>query len=180
VFAQVVAATGAPVFVPHTSTKAAPIPYPCQSHACGCSASERSWAGDCCCYTLEQKLAWAEARGIEPPEHVRPMVAARAAKKAKPACCSKPKKSSCCDAHEPEPKCEDESPAPKLTWVAGVFAQKCRGEGPGGLLEVGAVIAPELPPATRAPRPVCEFEPPTDVHTRSTSSPPPIPPPRLS
>ena len=181
VLAQVVAATGAPVFVPQHSAKTAPIPYPCQSHSCGCGASEQSWAGDCCCFTLEQKLAWAEARGIEPPPHVRPLVAARAAKKAKPACCSKPKKSACCSAHEPaDAPHEDEPPAPKLKWVAGIFAQKCRGESPSGLLEVAASVAPDLSSAPREPRPAREFDRPTDTHVRSATFPPPIPPPRAS
>jgi hypothetical protein len=181
VFAQVVAATGAPVFVAPKPAKTAEVPYPCQSHACGCTASELSWAGDCCCFTLEEKLTWAEARGIEPPEHVRPTVAARAARKAKSACCSKPKKSSCCSAHEvAEAKCEDEPPAPKLKWVAGIFAQKCRGDGAAGLLEVEASIAPALPPAPREPRPTHRFDRPTDTPVRSTSFRPPPPPPRAS
>lgn len=66
--------------------------YPCQSRACGCLTAEKCWAGDCCCSTLEDKLAWAAARRIEVPGHGRPMVAARA-KSAKPkaATCEKSK-----------------------------------------------------------------------------------------
>jgi hypothetical protein len=181
VFAQVVAATGAPILTPPKSTKTASVPYPCQNHPCGCTTSEQGWAGDCCCFTLEQKLAWAESHGIEPPEHVRPTVEARAARKAKSGCCSKSKKPSCCSAHESaETKSEDEPPAPKLTWVAGIFAQKCRGEGPAGSLEVEASIAPALPSAPREPRPTRDFARPPDTHIRSASLCPPVPPPRAS
>jgi hypothetical protein len=67
------------------------VPYPCQSRPCGCLSSEQCWSGDCCCFTLEEKLAWAEANGIEPPEHVYQLVKApkspAATLTAKP-CCS--------------------------------------------------------------------------------------------
>ena len=186
VFAQVVAATGAPVFVAPKHTKAAEVPHPCQGHACACASSEQSWTGDCCCFTLEEKLAWADARGIEPPEHVRPMVAARAAAKKEKSCCAKPKKHACCAEHEQaDARCEatpppPEPPAPKLKWVVSVFAQKCRGDGPAGLLELGASIAPALPSAPRAPRLSRDFDRPTDTPVCFTSFRPPIPPPRAS
>jgi hypothetical protein len=182
VFAQVVAATGAPVFVTQKHTTVAEVPHPCQGHACACATSEQSWTGDCCCFTLEEKLAWAEARGIEPPEHVRPLVAERAAVKKAKSCCSKPKKHSCCSEHEPKACSEElpEPPAPKLKWVVSVFAQKCRGDGPAGLLEVEASIAPVLPSAPREPRPARDFDRPTDTPVCFTSFRPPIPPPRAS
>ncbi|CAN5187896.1 hypothetical protein BH10PLA2_BH10PLA2_07220 [soil metagenome] len=58
--------------------------YPCQNRPCGCLSSEECWKGDCCCFTLEAKLEWAEANGIEPPPHVRPLVAARVARMTQP------------------------------------------------------------------------------------------------
>ncbi|MBN9120590.1 MAG: hypothetical protein J0I06_15795 [Planctomycetes bacterium] len=184
VLAQVVAATGAPVLAPQKHATASPVPYPCQGHACACTSSELSWAGDCCCFTLEQKLAWAEAQGIEPPEHVRPMVEARKARKAKAkpkSCCAKSEKPSCCSAPEPaEPKHEGEPPAPPVKWVAVMFAQKCRGESPVGLFDVEAGVAPVLPIARREPRQVPAFARPADTHARSTSFRPPTPPPRVS
>jgi hypothetical protein len=185
VFAQVIAATGAPVFVTQKPGTSAEVPHPCQGHACACATSEQSWTGDCCCFTLEEKLAWAETRGIEPPEHVRPLVAERAAAKKAKSCCSKPKKRSCCAEHEPK-ACSEEPPPPpepsepKLKWVVSVFAQKCRGDGPAGLLELGASIAPVLPSAPREPRPARDFDRPTDTPVRFTSFQPPIPPPRAS
>src|SRR5207249_11117235 len=99
-FAQLVIATGAPVLSPRAASKSGTTPFPCQNHPCGCTTPEQGWAGDCCCFTLEQKLTWAEERGIEPPPHVRPMVDARKAaaqkKQAKP-CCVKHEKAVCCE-----------------------------------------------------------------------------------
>ena len=58
---QVVAAVGAPVPSRALANKSASVPFPCLGHPCGCSTSEQGWAGDCCCFTLEEKLAWADA-----------------------------------------------------------------------------------------------------------------------
>lgn len=66
-------------------------PFPCQNRPCGCLTADECWKGDCCCFTLEEKLAWAEANGIEPPEHVRPLVESRKMRSALPEkrpCCS--------------------------------------------------------------------------------------------
>ena len=41
-------------------------PFPCQGHRCGCVSAEQCW-GHCCCFTPEQRLAWAAAnRSIRP------------------------------------------------------------------------------------------------------------------
>ena len=89
---HLVVATGLPLPVPSRKPKDTSIAYPCQSRPCGCTTAAECWKGDCCCYTLEEKLAWAESNGIEPPDHVRPAVEARrgrtVAPKKKTACCS--------------------------------------------------------------------------------------------
>ena len=41
-------------------------PYPCQHHRCGCVSADQCWR-QCCCFTHEQKLAWAAANGVVPP-----------------------------------------------------------------------------------------------------------------
>ncbi len=71
------------------------VAYPCQNRPCGCLTSEQCWQGDCCCFTLEEKLAWAEANGVEPPEHVRQLVESRGSRSVLP------KKKSCCSEAEP-------------------------------------------------------------------------------
>jgi len=82
---------GLPCPMPSRKKPDGGVPYPCQSRPCGCQSSEECWKGDCCCFSLEEKLRWAEAHGIEPPAHVRPLVQSRA-KRSKPVpnktCCS--------------------------------------------------------------------------------------------
>ena len=183
-FAQLIAATGAPVLSPRAAAKNGATPFPCQNHPCGCTTSEQGWAGDCCCFTLEQKLAWAEERGIEPPAHVRPAVEARK-KKAKPSCCAKHETRSCCEPatelaappHADEPAATE---APAVRWVAGVFAQKCRGDGPAGLLKVEVSLAPTHPSEVRASRPECGRVAAFDSHATRAPRQPPVPPPRVS
>jgi hypothetical protein len=46
-------------------------PYPCMERPCGCTSYDECWAGDCCCFTLEEKIAWAAANGITPPDQAQ-------------------------------------------------------------------------------------------------------------
>lgn len=183
--AQLVVAVGAPLPAARVA-KGASAPFPCQNHPCGCSTPEKGWAGDCCCFTLEEKLAWAEARGIEPPAHVRATVEGRKAarlkekQKAKSACCAKHAKLSCCETPS-EPAGEPATAsAPPVRWVSGVFVQKCRGDGPAGLLKIEVSIPPAHAPDVRAARPDCGGVAAFDVYPFPTPVRPPIPPPRAS
>lgn len=170
--AQLLAATGGPVFA-RPANKPGGTPFPCQSHPCGCATSEQGWAGDCCCFTLEEKLAWADARGVSPPAHVRPAVAARALARTRPAsCCAKRSAPACCEKPEPASK-------PAVRWVAGVFAQRCRGEAAGGLLKLDLLSVPADPPAPVALDPVDSVRDPRPRPTLVSAT-PPEPPPRLA
>jgi len=42
------------------------LPFPCQGHSCGCHNAVECWR-HCCCYSPEEKLAWAKAHGVNPP-----------------------------------------------------------------------------------------------------------------
>jgi hypothetical protein len=42
-------------------------PFPCQKHLCGCQTAEQCWR-HCCCFTAEERWAWARAHDIEPPD----------------------------------------------------------------------------------------------------------------
>jgi len=179
-------ATGAPVPSPNLlSRNKSSTPYPCRDHLCGCLSAEQCWAGDCCCFTLEQKLRWADARGIEPPGHVRSAVEERA--KHAP----KPKRPCCRGESESEPTtnatCErtaavvgdDTDDSASMQWVVGIFTQKCRGEGLAGLLK----LEPTAPPAVTAES---FHSPEPDGFVRAfsfaiacTSDCPPIRPPRI-
>ena len=66
VLAIVAASLGVPVALqPQKDTSR---PFPCMHHRCGCGSADACWHG-CCCMTLAQKLAWAEERGITPPDY---------------------------------------------------------------------------------------------------------------
>lgn len=41
-------------------------PFPCQHHRCGCTSAEQCWKR-CCCFSHQQKMAWARAQGVTPP-----------------------------------------------------------------------------------------------------------------
>lgn len=43
--------------------------FPCQDQACGCTTAEACWRG-CCCSSPSQRLAWAKAHGVQPPEEL--------------------------------------------------------------------------------------------------------------
>ncbi|CAN5188525.1 hypothetical protein BH10PLA2_BH10PLA2_07290 [soil metagenome] len=195
------------------SAQSSDIAYPCQDHACGCVSSEECWKGDCCCYTLEQKLAWAEARGVEPPSHVRTLVESRKTgiqKHGKKSCCSE---STATDEHHPKGSiCErDSTPcecerlaastdqlnqtqseatavdgdkvehAPlRLRWVVGILAQKCRGTGPSGLLQLEFTGLHQVSTFRSFQSPPDGWIVPGKMKTLEFAHIPPAPPPRRS
>lgn len=42
--------------------------FPCQGCGCGCKTAEQCWTS-CCCYTPSQRLAWAKAHRVTPPDY---------------------------------------------------------------------------------------------------------------
>ena len=207
-FSHFMVTIGVPLPAASRMSKDCSRPYPCQNRPCGCLTADLCWKGDCCCFTLEEKLAWAEDNGIEPPEHVRPLVESR---KARPA---HPKKKSCCPEHASTPSppvsvpptccdgklrceaspvaecphCDAESSKScqkikpthdraAVRWVVGIFAQKCRGEGPAGLFQLDPAIVPNLIPVFIAePERLGQVVPPSDRTTSMTYCPPSRPP----
>ncbi|AWM39990.1 hypothetical protein GobsT_16090 [Gemmata obscuriglobus] len=196
-------------------------PYPCQTRPCGCLTSDECWKGDCCCFTLEEKLLWAEENGVEPPAHVRPLVESRqsqpAAPKKKKACCSEPEPApapSCCSKLKAAPACYaekapceaeaardcascptksaavnrgpkpcHETPAPDrsgVRWVVGVYAQKCRGQGPAGLFLHDPSFVPDTPTVFADPPEPDRFPAPLSDRAVAVPHVPPTPPPRAS
>lgn len=216
---------GFPLPAPRPNSKDASYPYPCQKRPCGCFSAEQCWAGDCCCFTLEEKLAWAEANGVEPPEHVRPLVASRKAHpgsamkhsyccesgaeegtqpaespsccpkadgEASPSCCGQ--SSGSCERPEQEcPACAAKSSAKccgkkapvagnesDFRWVVGIFAQRCRGEGPAGLIKLDPSVPSDSSSGTLVAPQAGEFLSGIDPLITSTSHTPPTRPPRGS
>lgn len=203
---------------PADKSKGGSQPFPCQARPCGCLTAEACWQGDCCCFTIEEKLHWAEENGIEPPDHVRPLVESRKSRTAPPpkkkksccaeaealpepapapTCCEKGKSAapSCatgatadcpqCDAKsaptccEPKPPREDRAhDRSGVRWVIGVYAQKCRGEGPAGLFLLDPGIAPDLTPVVILEPERTVHPAPRSDHPVPTPHRPPTPPPR--
>jgi hypothetical protein len=123
-FSHLMLTFGFPLPAPSRKKPTDGVPYPCQSRPCGCLTSEQCWAGDCCCFTLEEKVAWADANGVNPPEHVRPVIESRRSRPAQPAkkkaCCSEAEPavepsvsapSSCCEKRKPPATCCSDKPA---------------------------------------------------------------------
>ncbi|WP_020472693.1 hypothetical protein [Zavarzinella formosa] len=99
--------------------------YPCANRLCGCATYDECWAGDCCCFTLGEKIAWAEDHRVEVPAHVPVLMNSRP----KESCCAKKHEDSCPLKHGDccEAKKTPEAETPKVRWVLGLFAQKCKG-----------------------------------------------------
>lgn len=75
---QFAVASGLPIPVPvATLRKDLSKPFPCMNRPCGCQNADQCWH-ECCCFTMREKLAWAEANGIEPPAFVREAAAREA------------------------------------------------------------------------------------------------------
>ena len=188
-FSHVLVAFGLPLpgsFAPRS--KEADAPFPCQNRPCGCLSSTQCWVGDCCCFTLEEKLTWADANGVAPPDHVRPLVASRQSRPAPPekrACCSEAADEPTCDPYDeasapeccaPAPKAHEDRP--RLRWVIEGFAQKCRGDGPAGTFTLEPGVVPCAPLDLRPLARLVDTL--VDRPRRFTSTPriPAIPPPR--
>lgn len=181
--------SGLPLPAPPRKAKDDSLPFPCRDRPCGCLTYEECWQGDCCCFTLEEKLRWAEEKAVEPPAHVRPLVESRGGAP------EKPKKPSCCESHPESDKAEATSPgccpkdandcraedapdAPKVRWVAGFLAKKCRGEGAAELYELEASPAAVVSPCPTIQLTLTALLNTFDRHGPSRSRPPIPPPPR--
>lgn len=63
-----VVSLGIPTAAP-VDKRGAGEPFPCQDCPCGCKDAETCWR-DCCCFTNQQKLAWAKRHRVQPPAFV--------------------------------------------------------------------------------------------------------------
>ena len=183
----VVVATGLPLPTPRAATKDRSVPFPCIDRPCGCQTAEKCWT-NCCCHTPAERLAWARAHGVTPPQdlivevdfqHLDPHTKSCAADNRQKSCCSA--RPSCCtastgDQHTSQVEVPARAAGNDVT--VGIHALACQGFGTNWL-----AVAIALPP----PPVTCEFHlAPTDqVSARSfqNSSPafaPPDPPPRLA
>ena len=155
--AQFASAIGLPAARPKATDAARP--YPCMDRPCGCLTYDECWAGDCCCFTLGQKLAWAETNGIEAPAHAK--ARAKPESGAKENCCTVPKASA--------------------KWVSAAFVGACKGSHAEGMAAAAILLPPvtAVKIATEYPVPMPAVAAVSDgVDARSDS--PPTPPPKSS
>ena len=142
-------------------------PFACAHRACGCINAEDCWK-DCCCFSREQKLAWAVEHGVSVPAWVL---------NEKPRSCCQPQ--AVCHSGPTAPSCCTKPPQPKTTkWVLGMMARKCRGQGVDWLS--AAAVLPAPPRVTWTHYSPCIGEAPTtNVVLPAFDLSPPTPPPRL-
>jgi hypothetical protein len=162
--------------------------YPCENNPCGCLSAEQCWQ-NCCCRTNAEKLAWAKANGVTPPDYVVAAADQEAADEPAPrSCCSQHGK--CCShdsdavTHcEPQaapssPRMEDDSEDGDAAYVIGIMAQHCRGLSSHWLNLPWMIVEADMPMEMSVPGTHCGvaeycFAP--DVTDR-----PPTPPPRAA
>jgi hypothetical protein len=181
---------GVPIF--RCPRKDSSQPFPCQNCPCGCLDAEQCWRS-CCCQTNAQKLAWARAHHVTPPEYVV-AAACREARGGQPsaplaaaACCSRPHlrapPEGCCRGARPSRRLSAMSstfsaaPRGQVGWVLLEARNRCRGVSSFWLLlsQVAVPVARVWMPA----KPVCvDHCVSRTTHLVSVCFPPPVPPPK--
>lgn len=165
-------------------------PFPCQDHPCGCRTAEQCWS-HCCCFTPEERWAWASAHNVQPPAYAEKPAAPssngwntvklrdRAATATKSCCSAKTEHASCCQTAAKSPEKSSSSSDGRIRWTTAMNAWHCQGYSTlwvsiGSVLPVPprtVWVADETPPA---------YIPLLSVRTDKSSSTPLDPPPRLS
>lgn len=167
-----------PVFVHKKNGQA----FPCQDHLCGCQTAEQCWS-NCCCFTPEERWAWARAHNVEPPAYAEKPAdkpVAQGWNTAKLRDRNTPAKSCCC-ADKSTTQASDRSLAADATGLrlATIAVWRCQGYSSlwistGAVLPVSRLAAwsPDDVPPTRICLP--------SIQADMVPSTPPDPPPRLS
>ena len=118
------------LFVPQpqirTIEKDQSVAFPCQDRPCGCKTADDCWT-NCCCFSDQEKLAWAKEHQVEPPKWFRPIAKSvqLAALDVQARSCS-----CCCECHS---KKDASSPLTttihrRVDIVLQLAQQKCRGD----------------------------------------------------
>jgi hypothetical protein len=151
--AYLVAAVGIPVT--KNPGKDRSQPFPCQDHACGCRTAADCWH-HCCCFSPEEKLAWARSHHVEPPANaeqpaaqgwytvrLRDQEATRCTH-----CDHCAASASCCQSDEQPPASPSPRPAGRH-WLPGLKALQC--QGLNTLWVMGGTVLPAPQPTTWNP-----------------------------
>ena len=171
---HLLATLGFPIPTPRAALKDDTRAYPCRDRPCGCLTYDQCWAGDCCCFTLKEKLVWADARGLVAPAHA--VAKGRAAVHAVPkACCAQHEKGTCGQPAHDAPT----AAVPASKWVTAAVVLGCKGVRSDGL-PAAALLLPPAASATVGVPPlfVLEVAEVADRRGPTRSDSPPTPPPK--
>jgi hypothetical protein len=95
------ASVGFPIWSPGEG-KDLSTPFPCMHRQCGCRNAEQCWQG-CCCFTNQQKIAWARERGVSLPDYVVAAAAQESKVSSVASSCCSAKSKACCEPSNSEP-----------------------------------------------------------------------------
>jgi hypothetical protein len=151
--AYVVAGFGLPLPA-GAAAKDSSQPFPCQHHGCGCHSAEQCWA-HCCCFTPEQRWAWAAAHQVEPPscaqqpagagwrsEPKREQKNRRKRSEQGRSCCQTPRQVVATTKVANAKKQAPQKGTQRIRWALGMTALGCQGKA-----TTWASMASALPPA---------------------------------
>ena len=151
-------------------------PFPCQNRPCGCMSAAQC-KKKCCCFSDEQKLAWAKRNGVDPSEVVASTTKRGAACESAPQVCCTIKNGSKTQVVQRQPKAKSTPPS-RVKIVIGAVADDCQ-----GLVKTAFGQAVFLIPQTTSLSPRFEsiverFINRSSVVVQAIAE-PPVPPPRL-
>ena len=154
-------------------------PFPCQDRPCGCRSAEQC-RKKCCCFSAEQKLAWAKRHSVRATDVVSGTQCEVASSGGVKGCCSASRSLKKAD-HARLAKSKSKSMAKRASHsrvVIGVVAQQCHGVAHAFTGQAVFVIPPifsvQLSIEPNGERLVA-----TDLWFQQIIGEPPIPPPRL-
>lgn len=114
--------------------KDASVAFPCQTRGCGCKNADQCWSS-CCCFSDSEKLAWAKANGVTPPDWFRKKMASETKPVSQKVSDTK-KSSGCCCCKSKSPACEPTSgEAAKESNTVGVRLSVRQQRGCNGQLD---------------------------------------------
>jgi hypothetical protein len=202
--AYVVTAGGIPIPLASLPKESGEL-FPCMAGSCGCSTADQCWRS-CCCHSLDERIAWAYRRGIQPPAFVAAQARAagidlawltrpsRNTSNEATSCCraqQQVRPNGCCPSDQPETQSKGivrscrEKPFAKAgsddggDKIVAWRALACRGQSMNWLSAVPPLIS--LPPELVYELPLTGWlSPPRSDWEDGQSSSPAVPPPELS